>query len=66
MNRNSVKTIGIKDESRKDSYLVYVNHADGLKDILIRDFDEWSNIDIWESISLQQWIFQKLWRFLEV
>ena len=31
MNQNSVNTIGIKDESRKDSYLVSVNQADGLK-----------------------------------
>ena len=53
MNRNSVKTIGIKDESRKDSYLVYVNQTDGLKKILNRDFDEWSNFDSWESISVQ-------------
>ena len=34
MNQNSVKTIGINDEPRKDSYLVYVNQADGLKGIL--------------------------------
>ena len=59
MNQNSVKTIGTKDESRKDSYLVYVNQADGLKDILNRDFDEWSNFDSWESISVQQWIFSR-------
>ena len=57
MNQNSVKTIGIKDESRKDSYLVHVNQTDGLKSILNRDFDEWSNFDSWESISVQQWIF---------
>ena len=57
MNQNSVKTIGIKDLSRKDSYLLYVNHAHGLKRILNRDFDEWSNFDGWESISAQQWIF---------
>ena len=31
MNQNSVKTIGINDEPRKDSNLVYVNQADGLK-----------------------------------
>ena len=36
---------------------VYVNQADGLKGILNRDFDEWSNFDSWESISVQQWIF---------
>ena len=59
MNQNSVKTIGINDEPRKDSYLVYVNQADGLKGILDRDFDEWSNFDCWESISVQQWIFSR-------
>ena len=59
MNQNSVKTIGIKDESRKDSYLVSVNQADGLKVILNRDFDDWSNFDSWRSISAQQWIFSR-------
>ena len=59
MNKNPVKVIGIKDESRKDSYLVYVNQVDILKDILNRDFDEWSNFDSWESISAQKWIFSK-------
>ena len=57
MNQNSVKTIGAGDEPRKDSYLVSVNQADGLKCILDRDFEEWSNFDRWESISVQQWIF---------
>ena len=59
MNQDSVKTIGINDEPRKDSYLVYVNQADGLKVILNKEFDEWSNFDSWESISVQQWIFSK-------
>ena len=59
MNLNSVKTIGINDEPRKDSYLVYVNQADGLKVILNKEFDEWSNFDSWESISVQQWIFSR-------
>ena len=59
MNQHSVKAIGIKDESRKDSCLLYVNHADGLKGILKRDFNEWSNFDSWESISAQQWIFSR-------
>ena len=57
MNQNFVKTIGINDEPRKDSYLVCVNQADGLKGIFNRDFDEWSNFDSWESISVQQRIF---------
>ena len=57
MNQKSIKTIGINDEPRKDSHLVYVNEADGLKGVLNRDFDEWSNFDSWESISAQQWIF---------
>ena len=59
MNQNSVKIIGIKDESRKDSYLVSLNQADGLKVILNRDFDDWSNFDSWKSISAQQWIFSR-------
>ena len=59
MNQNSIKTIGIKDEARKDSYLVHINEADGLKGILNGNFDEWSNFDSWDSISLQQWIFSR-------
>ena len=38
MNQNSVKTIGINEESRKDAYIVYINQVDGLKDILNGDF----------------------------
>ena len=34
MNQNSVKTIGINDEPRKDSHLVYVNQADGLLSLI--------------------------------
>ena len=63
MNQNSVKTIGIKEESRKDACIVYINQVDGLKDILNGDFKKWSNFDSWESISVQQWIF---FRALEV
>ena len=59
MNQNSLKTIGINEEPRKDAYLVYVNKVDGLKDILNRDFKKWSNFDGWESISVQQWIFSR-------
>ena len=59
MNENSVKTIGIKDQSRKDSNLVYINQVDGLKGILNMHFDEWSNFDCWETISVQQWIFSR-------
>ena len=59
MNQNYLKIIGIKDESRKDSYLAYIKQVDGLKVILNKDFDEWSNFDGWESISVQQWIFSR-------
>ena len=59
MNQNFVKVIGIKDEVRKDTQLSHLNQEEGLKDILNRDFIEWSNFDGWESISLQQWIFSK-------
>ena len=59
MNQNSVKIIGINDKSRKDSHLICVNQVDGLKGILDMDFDEWTNFDSWESISVQQWIFSR-------
>ena len=59
MNQNPVKVIGMKDESRKGADLSHVNHVEGLKDILNRDFVEWSNFDNWESIYVQQWIFSK-------
>jgi len=59
MNQNSVVTIGIKDEPRKDSYLVSINQVDGLKGVFNRDFNKWSDFDGWESISAQQWIFSR-------
>ena len=59
MYQNFVKTIGIKNESRKDAYLAYINQVDELKGILNGDFDEWSNFDSWESIAVQQWIFSR-------
>ena len=59
MKKNSVKVIGIKDESRKDAHLSYLEKEDGLKAVLSSDFDDWSNFDSWESISVQQWIFSR-------
>ena len=57
MKQNSVKVIGIKDESRKDAHLSYVEKENGLKVILSSGYDDWSNFDSWGSISVQQWIF---------
>ena len=59
MKQNSVKVIGIKDESRKDAHLSSLEKEDGLKVVLSSDFDDWSNFDSWESISVQQWIFSR-------
>ena len=59
MKQNSVKVIGIKDESRKDAHLSYLEKEDGLKVVLSSDFYDWSNFDSWESISVQQWIFSR-------
>jgi len=66
MNQNSVKTIGINDEPRKDSHLVYVNQADGLKGVLNRDFDEWSNLIVGKVFQFSNGFSQGLWRFSEV
>ena len=59
MHQNPIKTIGFKDKSRKDSCLVHINQVEGINVILNRDFEEWSNFDGWESISVQQWIFSR-------
>tara|TARA_B100000925_G_scaffold47475_1_gene30883 strand:- start:236 stop:613 length:378 start_codon:yes stop_codon:yes gene_type:complete len=59
MNQNYVQAIGIKDESRNNASIAHINQVDGLKDILSKDFDEWSKFDDWESISIQQWIFSR-------
>ena len=59
MYQNAINVIGKKNESRKDAYLSYVNQVEGLKCILDKDFDDWSNFDDWESISVQQWIFSR-------
>ena len=59
MKLTSAKVIGIKDKPRKDAYLSYLNQAEGLKDILNKDFHDWSNFDSWESIGAQQWIFAR-------
>ena len=59
MNQDLTKVIGIKDDKRENSYLFHVNEAEGLKDILDRDFDDWSDFDSWESIGVQQLIFAR-------
>ncbi len=59
MNKDFIKSIGIKDNSRKDADMSYLNDIDGLKDTFDSDFDSWSNFDSLESISVQQWIFAR-------
>ena len=57
MNQDSIKLIGFKDVSRKDSYIAHLNQVEGLKDMFNGNFNLWSNFDSWESIGAQQWIF---------
>ena len=59
MNQNSVKVIGMHDQSSNNASVAYINQVEGLKDILNMDFDKWSNFDTWESIGIQQWIFSR-------
>ena len=59
MNQNSVKVIGMHDESSNNASVAYINQVEGLKDILNMDFEKWSNFDSWESIGIQQWIFSR-------
>ena len=59
MEKDYIKIIGNKDESREEALLRYVIEAEGLKDILDKDVHEWSNFDGWENIGAQQWIFAR-------
>ena len=59
MNKNSIKTIGKKQTSRKDSLLFMVNEVEGLMETLDKDFLEWSDFDCWKNMALQQWIFSR-------
>ena len=59
MKKDSIKVIGMQEESREEALLKYLIEAEGLKDIFDKDFEEWSNFDSWENIRLQQWIFAR-------
>ena len=59
MKKVYIKIIGNKEEAREEALLRYVIEAEGLKDILDKDFEEWSNFDGWENIGGQQWIFAR-------
>ena len=59
MKQDSIKVIGIKEESREEALLKDLVEAEGLKDILDKDFEEWSNFDSWKNIGVQQWIFAR-------
>ena len=59
MEKDSIKITGNKEEPRVEALLRYVIDAEGLKDILDKDFEEWSNFDSWENIAVQQWIFAR-------
>ena len=59
MEKDSIKITGNKEEAREEALLRYVIEAEGLKDILDKDFEEWSNFDGWENIGVQQWIFAR-------
>ena len=59
MGKDSIIIIGNKEESREEALLRYVIEEEGLKDILDKDFEEWSNFDGWENIGVQQWIFAR-------
>ena len=59
MKQDSIKTIGMKEESREEALLTYLLEVEGLKDILDKDFEDWSDFDGWKNIRFQQWIFAR-------
>ena len=66
MNQNSVKTIGINDEARKDSHLVNVNQVDGLKASLIGILMNGLILIVGKVFQFSYGFFLGLWRFSEV
>ena len=59
MNKITIKNIGKKQTSRKDTLLFMVNEVEGLIETLDEDFTKWSDFDSWENAVAQQWIFSR-------
>ena len=59
MNLDSIEVIGIEETKREKTILACLNEVEGIKDILDKDFDEWSDFDGWENLSAQQWVFAR-------
>ena len=59
MNQDSIEVIGTEDIKREKTILACLTEVEGLKDILDKDFDEWSDFDGWENLSAQQWVFAR-------
>ena len=59
MEKDSIKIIGNKEESREEALLRYLIETEGLKDILDKDFEQWSKFDSWDNLGFQQWIFAR-------
>ena len=59
MNQDSIELIGTEDIKREKTILACLTEVEGLKDILDKDFDEWSDFDGWENLSAQQWVFAR-------
>ena len=54
---HSIKVIGKKQIARKEVYLITIKEIQGLELILNKDFKIWSEIDFWDDMRVQQWVF---------
>lgn len=59
MIHDSIKLIGKKQNSRKDSLLASLNEVDGLISTFENDFDVWNDFDRWDNIIFQRWVFER-------
>ena len=59
MNQDSINVIGIKQTAREEVLLYELSHVEGLMYTFDKDISEWSDFDSWESIRVQQWIFER-------
>ncbi len=59
MNEDPIRLIGIKQKSRKDSFLANLSEIENFFQVLDNNFEVWSDFDRWENIVFQRWVFQK-------
>ena len=57
MTFETIRIIGRKQSKRENAFLYDLTEVQELMSILNSDYSLWSNIDAWENMVSQQWVF---------